>query len=60
MDSKLKKKYNKTFLNQKNIAYPAEYVIRIFKGDYPKLKLSKKKFLNKKRILVSNYGNSKK
>ena len=45
MDSKLKKKYNKTFLNQKNIAYPAEYVIRIFKGDYPKLKLSKKKLI---------------
>ena len=53
MDSKLKKKYNKTFLNQKNIAYPAEYVIRIFKGDYPKLKLSKKKFLNKKICDVS-------
>ena len=40
MNSKLQKKYNKTFLNQKNIAYPAEYVIRIFKGNYPKLKLS--------------------
>ena len=53
MDSKLKNKYNKTFLNQKNIAYPAEYVIRIFKGDYPKLKLSKKKFLNKKICDVS-------
>ena len=53
MNSKLQKKYNKTFLNQKNIAYPAEYVIRIFKGDYPKLKLSKNKFINKKICDVS-------
>ena len=53
MNSKLQKKYNKIFLNQKNIAYPAEYVIRIFKGDYPKLKLSKNKFINKKICDVS-------
>ena len=49
----IEKNFNKTFLNQKNISYPAEYVIRIFKGNYPKLKLSKNSFVNKKICDVS-------
>ena len=51
--TKIEKNYTKSFLNQKNIAYPAEYVIRIFKGDYPNLKLSKKSFHNKKICDIS-------
>ena len=36
MITNVEKRWNSAFLNKKNIAYPAEYVIRIFKGDYPK------------------------
>ena len=32
-----KKEWSKNFSNQNNIFFPAEYVIRIFKGKYPKL-----------------------
>ena len=35
------KEWNKAILKQNSIAYPAEYAIRIFKGNYPKLQLSK-------------------
>jgi len=54
MISNIEKRWNKNY-NTKNIAYPAEYVIRIFKGDYPKLKLSKNSFL-KKKICDINWG----
>ena len=53
MISNVEKRWNKALLNKKNIAYPAEYVIRIFKGDYPKLKLSKNSFLKKKICDIS-------
>jgi ubiquinone/menaquinone biosynthesis C-methylase UbiE len=53
MISNVEKRWNSKFLNTKNIAYPAEYVIRIFKGDYPKLKLSKNSFLKKKICDIS-------
>ena len=47
------KEWNKAILKQNSIAYPAEYVIRIFKGNYPKLQLSKKSFSRKKICDVS-------
>jgi SAM-dependent methyltransferase len=47
------KAWNKELLKQNYIAYPAEYVIRIFKGNYPKLKLSKKSFSGKKICDIS-------
>jgi len=47
------KEWNKVLLRQNSIAYPAEYVIRIFKGNYPKLQLSKKSFSRKKICDVS-------
>ena len=34
------KSWSKEFLNKRDLAYPSEYLIRIFKGKYPKLKLS--------------------
>lgn len=43
-----KKEWSKNFSNQNNIFFPAEYVIRIFKGKYPKLNFQKKSFLDKK------------
>ncbi len=53
MITNVEKRWNSAFLNKKNIAYPAEYVIRIFKGDYPKLKLSKNSFRKKKICDIS-------
>ena len=47
------KEWNKALLKQKSLAYPAEYVIRIFKGNYPKLQLSKKSFSRKKICDIS-------
>lgn len=43
-----KKEWTKSILNRHETMYPSEYVIRIFKGNYPKLKLNEKSFLNKK------------
>lgn len=43
-----KREWDKTFSAQKEVAYPAEYVIRIFKGKYPHLDLTKNSFENKK------------
>jgi SAM-dependent methyltransferase len=42
------KENNKHILSFKDITYPCEYLIRIFKGKYPKLNLSKNSFINKK------------
>jgi len=42
------KKYIEYYLNKKDIMCPAEYVIRIFKGKYPSLNLSKEIFSGKK------------
>ena len=36
------------FLQQNEIAYPSEYVIRIFKGEYPNLNLKKDSYVGKK------------
>ena len=47
------KKYIEYYLNKKNIMYPAEYVIRIFKGKYPSLNLSKEIFSGKKILDLS-------
>ena len=40
--------WTKKFVNEKTISFPAEYVIRIFKGEYPNLDFNKKEFRNKK------------
>lgn len=40
--------WSKKFLNSTDMAFPSEYVIRIFKGKYPELNLSQTDFLNKK------------
>jgi SAM-dependent methyltransferase len=37
-----------TFFTQTEMAYPCEYVIRLFKGQYPRLNLRKEGFLHKK------------
>lgn len=37
-----------SYYNKIEMMYPAEYVIRIFKGNYPKLNLDKKSFKDKK------------
>ncbi|MGE5473221.1 MAG: class I SAM-dependent methyltransferase [Ignavibacteriales bacterium] len=42
-----KENWNKEFMNTE-MAWPAEYVIRIFKGEYPNLHLKKNGFENKK------------
>jgi len=47
MIDKKQKKWTEIFLNNE-MAYPCEYVIRIFKGAYPKLNLSKRSFVGKK------------
>ncbi|MBU1083864.1 MAG: class I SAM-dependent methyltransferase [Candidatus Omnitrophota bacterium] len=43
-----KKEWTKAFLKDEEMPYPAEYVIRIFKGSYPRLNLDKSKFQGKK------------
>jgi ubiquinone/menaquinone biosynthesis C-methylase UbiE len=43
-----KKENTKHILSFKEITYPCEYVIRIFKGNYPKLNFNKNSFANKK------------
>ncbi len=45
---KPKKEWFSAYKNMDSIAYPSEYVIRIFKGTYPKLKLNREQFKNKK------------
>ena len=40
--------WTKEYLNQKEMMFPSEYVIRIFKGSYPRLNLDKNSFKNKK------------
>jgi len=44
----VKEEYAKHFLSYKDISYPSEYVIRIFKGNYPNLNLNEDSFANKK------------
>tara|TARA_B110001454_G_scaffold82403_1_gene79224 strand:+ start:57 stop:746 length:690 start_codon:yes stop_codon:yes gene_type:complete len=57
MISNVEKRWNKALLNKNNNdGYPSEYLIRIFKGDYPKLKLSKNSFLKKKICDISCGG----
>ena len=43
-----KKEWSNEFLNKKDFSYPSEYVIRIFKGNYPNLHFSKVSMKNKK------------
>ena len=50
------KNYNTLYKNNIEIMYPAEAVIRIFKGNFPKLKL---KFKKKQKILDSGYGDGR-
>ena len=40
--------WTKSYSNSNQMPYPAEYVIRIFKGSYPKLDFDKKSFIGKK------------
>lgn len=43
-----KKEWTKDILSEKEMTYPSEYVIRIFKGSYPKLNFDKSSFDGKK------------
>lgn len=52
-----KKNWSKAFV-QSDMAWPAEYVIRIFKGKYPNLDLTKQDF-NDKRILDVGCGDGR-
>lgn len=40
--------WTKSYSNSNQMPYPAEYVIRIFKGSYPKFDFDKKSFIGKK------------
>ncbi len=51
-----KKKWTKLFNKIDNISYPAEGVIRIFKGSFPKLKLKYKKY---NKILDLGFGDGR-
>jgi SAM-dependent methyltransferase len=42
------KEWSNEILNKKDFSYPAEYVIRIFKGNYPHLKFSEQTMKKKK------------
>ena len=39
--------------------YPTEFVVRIFKGNYPNFKLSKQEKFNKKKILDFSFGDGR-
>jgi len=39
--------WTKDIINQKGVAFPSEYVIRIFKGNYPNLNFTKSKLVGK-------------
>lgn len=43
-----KKEWTKDILNEKEMAFPSEYVIRIFKGNYPRLNFDKSSYKGKK------------
>lgn len=43
-----KKEWTNDILNEKEMAFPSEYVIRIFKGSYPFLNFDKSSYKNKK------------
>lgn len=43
-----KKEWTKDILNEKEMAFPSEYVIRIFKGSYPRLNFDKSSYGDKK------------
>lgn len=53
-----KKENTKHILSFKEITYPCEYVIRIFKGKYPKLNFDKDSFADKK-ILDAGCGDGR-
>jgi len=53
-----KKNWNSNYLKQKTISFPAEYVIRIFKGNYPKLHFDKQ-FLKNKKICDVGCGDGR-
>lgn len=56
----LKKKYEKYYLKKKRgKLYPTEFVVRIFKGNYPNFKLSKQENFNKKKILDLSFGDGR-
>ncbi|HIH22908.1 TPA: class I SAM-dependent methyltransferase [Candidatus Micrarchaeota archaeon] len=48
-----KKEWTNTFIAQSEMAYPAEYVIRIFKGSYPRLNFDKSSYKGKKILDIS-------
>jgi SAM-dependent methyltransferase len=43
-----KQEWTKAYLTQSGMAFPSEYVIRIFKGSYPRLNFDKSSFKNKR------------
>jgi SAM-dependent methyltransferase len=43
-----KKEWTKDILNEKEMAFPSEYVIRIFKGSYPRLNFDKSSYKGKR------------
>lgn len=43
-----KKEWTQEYLNQSQMAFPAEYLIKIFRGSYPRLNLDKQSFVDKK------------
>lgn len=57
MNYNAKESWAKQF-SQMDMSYPAEYVIRIFKGKYPKLNLTNEDFVGKK-ICDSGFGDGR-
>jgi SAM-dependent methyltransferase len=55
-----KVKYEKYYLKKRREKlYPTEFVVRIFKGNYPNFKLSKQKKFEKKKILDLSFGDGR-
>ena len=60
IDSKLKKNYEKYYDNKKiSKLYPTEFLIRIFKGNYPNFSILKKQKYKKKLILDLSFGDGR-
>ena len=53
-----KKEWTKDILNEKEMAFPSEYVIRIFKGSYPRLNFDKLSYKGK-RICDTGCGDGR-
>ena len=59
-DLELINNYEKFYTNKKiSKLYPNEFVIRIFKGNYPNFKILKKEKYKKKKILDLSFGDGR-